>query len=102
VLEVRFPRNIIITAAYLNLVSNANLFTTANTCAALPKNTSCTFAPVALDTTTENRITKTEATTAIIALLIGTKKRRYTGMRRRSTARDTSRILARILSFSRE
>lgn len=70
--------------------------------AALPKNTSCTLAPVILEITTENKSTKIEATVAIIGLLIGTRKRRNTGMRRMTTAVDTSRILASTLSLSGE
>ena len=58
--------------------------------------------PVTLETTTENRITKSAATVAIMGLLIGIKKRRNTGMRRMITAIDTSRMLARSLSLACE
>ena len=91
-----------ITAAYLPLVSIKFIYPKTNTNAALPKKTSWTLVPVTLATTTENRITKSAVTVAMMGLLIGIKKRRNTGMRRMITAMDTSRMLARILSLACE
>jgi hypothetical protein len=54
---------------------------------------------VTVATITGNRSPNIEATIAIIGLLIGTKKRRQMGIKRRIAVKDTSRILARIVSL---
>ena len=83
----------------LFFISILNLFTRVNTHIALRKKTSSTFAPVTVATITENRSPNIETTIAIIGLLIGTKKRRQMGIKRRIAVKDTSRILARIVSL---